>query len=151
MRSTLKSMKKKERRPRMRESSAEEWQSIIEKADIERIEFCSTAIEKDLDEENEPTGLELEDEVELESTRVISKRKRTARYIKTFGSLQKERLSSDSDMLYFIQSKSTCGSFHMSHFSINTQNLVIGSVSGKISRETDPLNHLISILKPSKV
>lgn len=99
MESTLKAMRK-EVRSRPRESTAEEWASIVKLAESERLEYCSSVTEKVFDEEgHKETGIELENEIPSElSTSIITKRKRTPRFLKTFGNSAKERLSIDTDI-----------------------------------------------------
>ena len=99
MESTLVAMTKKKRRVRMRESTADEWIEIVKLAKKERLEYCATVIQKVVDDQAaEETETELNDGIQFErSTSVIAKRKRTPRFVKTFGNMSKERLSFGTD------------------------------------------------------
>ena len=99
---TLLAMTKKKKRPRLVESSAEEWREILNQAETERLEYYSNLILENVAEDEskklaDNIIMEPEDEVKLElSAPVVAKRKRAARFIKTFGNLKKEGFSSDN-------------------------------------------------------
>ena len=99
---TLLAMTKKKKRPRLVESSAEEWKEILNQAETERLEYYSNFIidsvaENESDKPAENSTMELKDDVKLElSAPVIAKRKRAPRFIRTFGNLKKEGFSSDT-------------------------------------------------------
>ena len=95
MNSTLGALTKKAGKVKIRESTAEEWAEIVKLAENERLEYCPTIDEQVVDDQAaEETGIKLEKEIQLgKSTPVISKRKRTPRFLKTFGKTTKERLN----------------------------------------------------------
>ena len=102
MNMTLLALTKKKKRPRLVESSAEEWKDILNQAETERLEYYSNLILGNIAENQsvklaENSIMELEDDVKLEvSVPVVAKRKRAPRFIRTFGNLKKEGFSSDT-------------------------------------------------------
>ena len=101
MRLTLDSMRPKEKRLKMRESTAGEWEKILKQAETEQLEYCLDSPIEQPEEEltEEQAAIDLEDEQELEHASTITpKRKRKApRWMKTCGSLEKEWLSIVTD------------------------------------------------------
>ena len=97
MKLTIEAMRPKEKRPRIRESTAGEWEGVLEQAESERLEYCfdTTTEQIDDDQIEQQAAVELKDGMELKRpTAVTPKRKRkTPRWIKTCGSLKKEWLS----------------------------------------------------------
>ena len=97
MKLTMEAMRPKEKRAKIRESSAEEWEDILKQAEIERLEYCldATTLQLGDDHTEEQAAIELEDGMELKRlSAVIPRRKRkTPRWMKTCGSLKKEWLS----------------------------------------------------------
>ena len=102
-------MRPKEKRLRIRESTAGEWEGILEQAERERLEYCLEATIEQIDDEQteERVAVELEDGMELKRPSAVTpKRKRkTPRWMKTCGSFKKEWLSIVTDLeIYNIQS-----------------------------------------------
>ena len=97
MQLTIEAMRPKEKRPKKHESTAEEWEEVLKQAEIERLEYCLDATTEQIDDDQteEQAAVELEDGMELKRPYPIEpKRKRkTPRWMKTCGSLQKEWLS----------------------------------------------------------
>ena len=73
MESTLVAMTKKKRRVRMRESTADEWIEIVNKAETERFEYCSTVTEEVADEEEEESEDQKIQESEKHAPAVINR------------------------------------------------------------------------------
>ena len=94
MRLTLNSMRSKEQRLKVRESTAEEWEDILKQAESERLEYRLNIITEQPDDEEieEQAAMELKDEQELtQASKITPKRKKkTPRWMKTSGSLKKE-------------------------------------------------------------
>ena len=90
MKQTLDAMTKKVKRQKMRESTAEEWAKIVQQANVERVDYWSTLVDDLVDDQTEKQAeVELKTEIESQCSSVsISRKKRkTPRYMKTFGTL----------------------------------------------------------------